>query len=152
MENEIKLGELDFKFLTTITPVMDGDKVKQFHFRDNGVTYDENNTHAYWNLNFCQFNITAPDTSGVYAFFVNDELKYVGSAMNLNKRLKWYCKINQSAIKRNGQATDCHVNGEIYEAINSGKEVTVYICETESIQAKERKLRWLYKPEWNKQL
>ena len=152
MKKSKMLEKFEFEFLDTIKPVMDGEKVKPNDFRDCGIKFDEYNSHAYWNLDFWTFKIKAPEHSGIYAFYVGNELKYVGSAISLSKRLKWYQKISLSAIKRNGQPTNCHINNEIYKAIIAGEEVTVYIHKTDKFKEAERRLRWLYKPEWNRQL
>lgn len=152
MKESKMLDSFEFKFLDTLKPIIDGEKIKTNNFRDHATELNENNSHAYWDLDFCTFEINAPIQSGVYTFFADDKLKYVGSAKNLSKRLKWYRKITISAIKRNGQPTNCHINNEIYKAINSGEEVTVYIHKTDKYTEAERRLRWLYKPEWNRQL
>ena len=148
-----KIGQWNFDFLGIIKPDMDGGKVTHYDFRDRAL--NQNNSHAYWDMDFCRFTypFNIPAQSGVYAFYAGDDLKYVGSALNLSQRVNEYRKITLGQIKRpSGIATNCHVNGEIYKALNSGKEVAVYIHVTDDYKAVERRLRWEYKPEWNRQL
>lgn len=153
MDKILKFDEdkFTFTYLDTIKLIETNDGSYTYNYREQGKGMDETQLHAYWNEDFCEFKLSAPSKSGVYVFIVEGKVKYIGSGKNLKERFYWYQKINLSACKRGGQSTDCHINSEIYNAIKGGKEVMVYICETEDYKKIESRMRRLYKPEWNKQ-
>ncbi|PCJ25543.1 MAG: hypothetical protein COA97_07695 [Flavobacteriales bacterium] len=70
---------------------------------------------------FCEFNIeTNLEDKGIYAWVVEDEIKYIGRCTdNFKKRVnQGYGRINAKNCYRDGQSTNCHLNSKINECKN----------------------------------
>lgn len=88
---------------------------------------------------------------GVYAYYVADELRYIGRCRDtMRQRInQGYGKIHPKNCFIDGQSTNCHLNARITEA---GEMVSLWFCPLESdeeISAVEAQLIRRYQPEWN---
>ena len=92
------------------------------------------------------------DTSGVYAFKVGEELRYIGRCRDsIRKRVnQGYGKIHAKNCYRDGQSTNCRINALITKEKGA---VSFWFCELASDKTKtaESCLIAEYNPKWNKQ-
>ncbi|MBR1984096.1 MAG: GIY-YIG nuclease family protein [Clostridia bacterium] len=88
---------------------------------------------------------TIPQKPGVYCWFFDNELVYIGEAENLQRRMKNY------ANPGNSQYTSLKINQAILEAIITNKEVTFYYYQTNKHKDVENVLlKECFKPRLNK--
>ena len=89
---------------------------------------------------------------GIYAFYVGDELRYVGRCKdNMDSRINWgYGEIHPRGCYKDGQSTNCRLNAEI----NKVKDrVSLWFCSLDScseIESVELALIEKHNPPWNK--
>ena len=89
------------------------------------------------------FSISDPSAlgaRGVYAYYSNDVLAYIGRCKDsMRKRVnQGYGKIHPKNCFRDGQATNCHLNARIAAATS---DVTLWLCQMDNrgdIEAAER--------------
>jgi len=87
----------------------------------------------------------------VYAFRVNDELKYVGECEDLAKRVNaGYGNIAQRAMLSDGQRTNCRVNALVLAAVDDGASVRLFFHETQDRFAIEHALLTRLPLVWNR--
>lgn len=87
----------------------------------------------------------------LYCFVVDGEIKYIGKTNNLKKRFSYY----RNGIKRLDQHTDYTNSKKLYEAINMGLKVELYIRNIyveSALSYVEKALIKIYQPEWNRML
>ena len=88
---------------------------------------------------------TIPQKPGVYCWFFDNELVYIGEAENLQRRMKNY------ANPGNSQYTSLKINQAILEAIITNKEVTFYYYQTNKHKdVEDVLLKECFKPRLNK--
>lgn len=88
---------------------------------------------------------TIPPKPGVYCWFFDNELVYIGEAENLQRRMRNY------ANPGNSQYTSLKINQAILEAIITNKEVTFYYYQTNKHKdVEDVLLKECFKPRLNK--
>jgi len=110
--------------------------------------------NRYGDLIYSQFRIENSsflDSRGVYAYLVEDELKYIGRCKDsMRKRInQGYGKIYPKNCYVDGQTTNCHLNARIAAERN---EVTLWFHEMEleeEIESLEKALIREFQPPWN---
>lgn len=110
--------------------------------------------NKYGDLTYSNFMISDKrylDAKGVYAYYVDHELKYIGRCKDsMKKRInQGYGKIHPKNCFRDGQATNCHLNALVTEV---GTGVSLWLNPMESddeIEVVERRLITEYEPPWN---
>ena len=110
--------------------------------------------NKYGDLTYSTFAIAHEGSSsakGVYAYFVNEELKYIGRCRDsMKKRVnQGYGKIHPKNCYLDGQATNCHLNALITQARNSVSLWLYAIASDEEIEKTELQLLRRYSPPWN---
>ena len=113
------------------------------------------NTHG--DGEYFEFRLEDPNVrqlKGLYCFTVDRHLKYIGKSTDtFGKRInQGYGKIHPKNCYRDGQSTNCHLNGLI--ALTSD-QVRLHIHpmrDDDTIEFTERALILRYEPEWNFQL
>ena len=101
---------------------------------------------------FCRFGLpAAPNAAGVYAIFVNEELKYIGRCEDLASRFgpRGYGLISPRNIHNDGQSTKCKLNSCVLVAAKEGRLTQVWFHSTPDFVAVEQLLIEALKPEWN---
>lgn len=99
---------------------------------------------------FCRFRVQAPKVSGVYAWFVDDQLVYVGRAKNLRDRLsEQYGRVSPRHPYRGGQIQKCRLNARINAALAGAHRVDVRWISTADYITVERLLLARHRPSWN---
>ncbi len=110
--------------------------------------------NRYGDLTYSTFAIAHEESlraRGVYAYFADEELKYIGRCRDsMRKRVnQGYGKIHPKNCYLDGQATNCHLNALITQArIN----VSLWVCaiaSDEEIKRVELQLLRRYSPPWN---
>lgn len=90
---------------------------------------------------------------GIYAYFVGDDLRYIGRCRDtMKKRVnQGYGKIYPKNCYIDGQSTNCHLNAKITDVRSA---VSLWFCslyEDNEICIVEADLISRYRPEWNVQ-
>ncbi len=99
---------------------------------------------------FCTFKVPAPQASGVYGWFVDGELVYVGRAKDLRNRLSaQYGRVSPRHPYRGGQIQKCRLNSRINNALAAGQRVEVKWLPTTDYFAMEQLLLATHRPPWN---
>jgi len=124
------------------------------HLKTNGNNFYQLFLNKYGDRKYCNFYMDDEkfiNKPGLYSFFNNGELRYIGRCLDsYKKRLnQGYGKIHPKNCYLDGQATNCHLNALIAENYAS---VSFYVCplsnETE-IRLLEKELIKKYQPPWN---
>lgn len=110
--------------------------------------------NRYGDLTYSTFAIApeaSSNTKGVYAYFVGDDLKYIGRCKDsMRKRVnQGYGKIHPKNCYLDGQATNCRLNALITQTRD---DVSLWLCPftaDQEIEAMERQLLRQYCPPWN---
>ena len=99
---------------------------------------------------FCAFAVDAPREAGVYAWWVDGELVYIGRASSLRNRLSaQYGRVSPRHPFEGGQIQKCRINSRLNLALAGGKLVEVSWRCCEDFQAMERHLLEAHRPPWN---
>lgn len=90
---------------------------------------------------------------GIYAYFVDDDLRYIGRCRDTMKQRinQGYGKIHPKNCYIDGQSTNCHLNAKITDVRSS---VSLWFCpfsDDSEICIVEADLIRRYRPEWNVQ-
>ena len=123
----------------------------------NGDPFYKRFLNKHGDERFSVFLIDAPDfltKKGIYAFYVGEELRYIGRCRDTMKQRinQGYGKIHPKNCYIDGQSTNCHLNAKVTEA---GHEVDLWLCPLESddeIILAEAKLIGKFRPIWNVQV
>lgn len=103
---------------------------------------------------FCKFNLpAAPNAPGVYAIFINEEIKYIGECIDLSARFGsgGYGHISPRNLHIDGQSTNCKLNSRILSATKSGDVMQVWFHSTDDHKTVESLLLKAHSPIWNNQ-
>ena len=109
--------------------------------------------NKYGDNKFCEFKIEENlNDKGIYCFFLNGKIKYVGRCTdNFKKRInQGYGKIHPKNCFIDGQATNCHLNSIIN--LSKNVEFGVYTMSnksTEEIKELEKLILTCNRFEWN---
>ncbi len=149
-----KLLSYEFHFVQNITPVIDRNgNVQEFHPQDKYNKKDQYKLHKYGDGAFCRFSIDPlkwSGVSGIYAYFIDDRLVYIGQALDLAKRFnQGYGYIAPRACYDGGQPTNCKMNKIVLNAINDKKTIELYFCITGDFHRIERDLIGHFNPIYN---
>jgi hypothetical protein len=152
-----QLLSYDFQFIQNIEPVCDRTgQVQKFYPQEKYANGKQLELNKYGNGAFCRFSINPmmwSCVSGVYAYFIDDELVYIGQALNLAERFnQGYGSISARACFTGGQSTNCKINKIVLEAFESGQTVALYFCTTGDFHRIERDLIGHYNPKYNSAL
>ncbi len=99
---------------------------------------------------FCSFRVDAPAGPGVYAWWVDGELVYIGRAINLRNRLSiQYGRVSPRHPFAGGQIQKSRVNALLNAAFVSGRLVEVSWAESPDYVALEHDFLANHRPPWN---
>lgn len=151
-----KLLEYDFKFIQKIEPVINKDgNIKEFQ-PQNKYKNDKNlELNKHGEGSFCKFSIDPiwSGVSGVYVFFINHELVYVGQCIDFAKRFnQGYGYISARKCFSGGQSTNCKINKLVLNSTKENKEVELYFLITNNYDKIERDIINQYNPPYNDSL
>lgn len=98
----------------------------------------EYNMQKIKELEFCHFRLNKDiKDSGVYMWVINDKIRYIGSAKNLDERFNnGYGIISPRNIFYGGQSTNCKMNRVVVK--NQNKKIEIYFYKAKNyIEAKD---------------
>lgn len=149
---KILLG-YDFEYVQDLLPVLNKDgSVKEFAPQEGYINSGNLPFHKYGDGTFCRFSIHPKwaGISGVYVFFINDELKYVGQALDLLQRFNvGYGNISPRNCYIGGQSTNCKINKLVLKEFKKGQRISVYFHITNNFNEVEEKLIKHFIPPYN---
>lgn len=101
---------------------------------------------------FCKFRPNLPSSKGVYLWVVDDEITYIGEAVNLCKRFNaGYGHISPRNCFLGGQSTNIKMNRVALNTIvNLGKAIEIYLFLTEDHKQLEKELLLRISTPYNK--
>lgn len=122
--------------------------------KKNGDAFYKQFLNRYGDLRYSIFkisNLKYLDSMGVYAYFSEQNLKYIGRCKDsMKKRVnQGYGKIHPKNCYLDGQATNCHLNARITTEEN---KVTLWLHKMDSeleIEKLEKVLIHVCNPPWN---
>lgn len=148
-----KLLSYDFEYVQNLNPVLDNSgNIKEFSPQGGYLKRDSTELNKHGAGVFCRFSIHPKwsGVSGVYVFFIDDELVYIGQAVNFAQRFNMgYGNISPKNCFVGGQSTNCKINKMVLHEIKSGRIVSVYFHITHDYNLIERELIKYYKPIYN---
>lgn len=148
-----ELLNYDFEFVDNISPILDSyGHIKEFYPQDRYAKKDTTALNKHGDGAFCRFSIHPKwsRVSGVYAFFIDNELVYLGQCLDFAKRFNLgYGNIAPKNCYKGGQSTNCKINKVVLNAVKSGKKVSLYFHINPNYDAVERELIVHFKPKYN---
>jgi hypothetical protein len=126
------------------------------HLKETGRQEYKQFLNPHGDKTYTQFVLSAPSSGklkGVYAYFVDDSLKYVGRCKDTMRRRvdNGYGKIDPYNCMKSGQSTNCRINSLIAQQQDS---VSLWLCPMTNnsiIERAESVLIGTLQPEWNSQ-
>jgi len=143
----------DFEFVENLQPVINKDgSIKKFYPQSSYIKKEGAELNNYGEGAFCKFSISSKwsGISGVYAYFIDDELDYIGQCVDFAKRFNMgYGNISPRCCFKGGQSTNCKINKVILEAVEFKKTVAIYFYKTPNYDAVEFELIRHFNPLYN---
>ena len=120
----------------------------------SGDSFYQRFLNPYGDQVYSTFSISDPsalDARGVYAYYTDNILKYIGRCRDsMRKRVnQGYGKIHPKNCFRDGQATNCHLNARITANLSLVSLWLHQMDDARDIEALERSLLREYAPPWN---
>lgn len=148
-----KLLNYDFEYVQDLNPVLDSSgEIEEFSPQENYKKKNQLELNKYGEGSFCRFSVHAKwsGVSGVYAFFIDDTLAYIGQALDLAQRFNTgYGIISPRNCYVGGQSTNCKINKLVLNSVKCGRKVSVYFHMTHNFNEIERELIIHLKPQHN---
>ncbi len=150
---QMEIGGLQFSHICIIAPerAQDGAIVQYLpqrrYLNQRGLPL-----HRYGNGPFCKFKILGNHrVSGVYAYFVDGALSYIGRCEDLSSRINMgYGTISPRNCFSGGQQSNCRMNTLIYPACSANSTVDLYFHATPDFVQVEALLISAMRPPWNR--
>ena len=147
-----------FNFITCNIEVLENNIMDIHKGYDNSTKNYDLNTNVKGP--FCKFKIEDNvylKCKGIYVFFVDGQIKYVGRCLSsFARRINGgYGNISPRNCYKGGQRTNCHVNKLVNDAIINNKAVKIGLLpltDENMIKDLEKILIKIINPEWNIQL
>lgn len=140
----MKIGNYEFDYIETIEIKEKITKEKPEHPAERYKKKNKKNLPLLQEglLDFCKFKLqNAKDVCGVYAWVINDEVVYIGEAINFRKRFNMgYGIISPRNCFVGGQKTNCKMNNVVLETYKNGQTIDIYFFETKDYKAVEKEL------------
>ena len=122
--------------------------------KNNNDNFYKEFLNKYGDLEYSTFYLTNQDQhnlKGVYFYYLNDELKYIGRCRdNMKKRVNnGYGKISPKKCFIDGQSTNCKVNSLITKNRDNIVLKIFVMDDVKEIEELESRLILEYEPVWN---
>ena len=142
----------NFRRLGDVRPELDeSGRVASFLSQSRYANVGALPLHRYGAGPFCRLQLPGiPAASGVYAYFVDGALKYVGETHFARQTLSAYRNISPRMCFRGGQERSCRINNLLFRAAEAGSKIELWFLSTADHKAVEEELRRTLKPEWNR--
>lgn len=148
-----RLLEYDFEYVQDLEPVLNRDgTIKEFSPQEKYTKKEQSTLNKYGEGTFCKFSIHPKwsGVSGVYAFFIDDNLVYIGQALDFLQRFNsGYGNISARCCFVGGQSTNCKINKVVMNSVKEGKTVSIYFHITNNYHHAEKELIQYYNPKYN---
>ena len=149
-----QLLSYEFQFVQHIQPVLDRKgEIELFYPQAKFKNSSGLELHKYGDGAFCRFSIDPnkwAGVSGVYAYFIDDTLVYIGQALDLLQRFnRGYSYIAPRSCFVGGESTNCKMNKVVLEAASNHKTVSLYFYITGDFHRVERELIEYFNPVYN---
>lgn len=146
-----QLLSFDFQFVQTIEPKKDIEgRIVEYSPQSLYDGKETSKLNAFGDGTFCKFSISIFEwsgVSGVYAFYSNNELIYIGQAIDFAQRInQGYGNISPRNCYIGGQETNCRINQAILQEIKNGHVIELYFFTTSNYDYVERQLINHYRP------
>jgi len=153
MKDPKTLLNYEFEYVQELAPVTDmNGNIKLFHPEEK---YNNVKNHKLLSVGtgpFCRFSINPKWTSvsGVYVFYIDDELRYIGQCLDFAQRFNiGYGRITPQCCYEGGQSTNCKMNKVVLAAYQNGQKVDLYFYSTHDYDRVEFDLIQHFKPVHN---
>jgi len=153
MKDPKTLLDYEFEFVQELAPVknMDG-KIKLFYPEEKYNNVKNHKLLPCGTGPFCHFSINPKwmSVSGVYAFYIDEELRYIGQCLDFAQRFNMgYGTISPRCCYEGGQSTNCKMNKVVLAAYENGQKVDLYFYATPDYDRVEFDLIQHFKPMHN---
>lgn len=125
-----------------------------YELKQSNDLFYKNFLNPFGDLIYSNFSIKNKndyDLKGVYFYYLNDEIKYIGRCKdNMRKRVNsGYGKISPQNCFKDGQSTNCKVNSFVTK-YKDNIELRILVLEDDKeIERLEKELIYEHKPMWN---
>ena len=134
MKDPKTLLDYEFEYVQELAPATDmRGKIKLFHPEEKYKNVKNHKLLPVGTGPFCHFSINPKWTSvsGVYVFYIDDELRYIGQCLDFAQRLNMgYGTISPRCCYEGGQSTNCKMNKVVLAAYENGQKVDLYFYAT----------------------
>lgn len=148
-----RLLSYDFEYVQDLKPVLDrAGRILECFPQGLYEKKDSFELNKHGAGAFCRFSIHPKwsGVSGVYAFFIDDNLVYIGQAVDFAQRFNMgYGNISPRNCFVGGQSTNCKINKLVLNSVKSGHAVSIYFHMTHDYNRVESELIKYYKPQYN---
>lgn len=129
-----------FEFVDDIRPERDQHgKIIEYRPQNDYEKRDAVPLNKHGEGSFCKFSIKAEEISGVYLWVENDEIIYIGEAVNFKQRFNTgYGNISPKNCYEGGQPTNCKMNKVALEESKKGHTISIYFYATPNHKAVEK--------------
>jgi len=143
----------EFEYIQELAPATDmHGSIKLFHPEEKYNNVKNRKLLSVGTGPFCRFSINPKWTSvsGVYAFYIDDELRYIGQCLDFAQRFNiGYGRITPQCCYEGGQSTNCKMNKVVLAAYENGQKVDLYFYATHDYDRVEFDLIQYFKPMHN---
>lgn len=150
--NSRSIHEYNFSLIQQIIPQHDNDGQIFTYSPQHKYDNTENlKLHTYGDGEFCKFKISANiNDSGVYFFYADNEIIYIGETENLKNRINsGYGNISPRNCFEGGQRTNCKINKILLEYFRANKKVYLYFYKSTDYKNVEEELIAKVDPKYN---
>lgn len=158
----IVINGYEFKFIEKLIPIhkktnIEIEKLNKYKGRElvsslkNDISLKNTKLE---DIDFCKFKLLSDDIdkSGVYIWYINNDVAYIGEASNLRKRFNYgYGNISPRNIFKGGQSTNCKMNRIAMKCFKENIDINIFFYETSNYKNVEQDLLDYNKKEnkWN---
>lgn len=138
----MKIGKYEFNYIETLELLNNKEGKLYYKPQSRYKKAKESSLHEFGSGEFCKFKLNnAKNISGVYAWIINDEVIYIGEAVNFKKRFNMgYGIISPRNCFVGGQKTNCKMNKVVLDTYKNGQNIDIYFYETKDYKAIEKEL------------
>ena len=138
----VKIGDCEFKYIETVELLNNKEGKLYYEPQSKYKNTKKLELHEFGKGEFCKFKLNnAKNISGVYAWVINNEVVYIGEAVDFKKRFNMgYGIISPRNCFEGGQKTNCKMNRVVLNEYKNGNKIDIYFFETKDYKAIEKGL------------
>lgn len=149
---EMQLGDYTFHHICALVPDVKPDgSILEIMPQDSYKNLKGLPLNKYGAGPFSRFRIPKNlDFCGVYAVFVDCDLKYIGECEVLSSRFNTgYGQISPKNCYAGGQETNCRINTLVLQQARAGAKISLWFLATNEHKTIEQELRSTLSTDWN---